>query len=50
MSSSKVIELMISKLEEDEYEMHIGLTKEIYEFNNNSTQEALLFVNGITGE
>lgn len=50
MSSSKVIELMINKLGADEYEMHIGLTKEIYEINNNSTQEALLYVNGITGE
>lgn len=49
MSSSKVIETMLIKLEADEHEMHIGMTQDIFEMNKSSTQEALHYVNGVTG-
>lgn len=49
MPASTVIQKMIAKLEINEYEMHIGLTKEIVKKTKKSTQEALHFVNGITG-
>ncbi|AIM37598.1 hypothetical protein KO02_13585 [Sphingobacterium sp. ML3W] len=49
MAASRVIQEMIAKLELNEYEMHVGLTKDIFEKMKVSTQEALHFVNGITG-
>jgi len=49
MPAVNVIKEMIAKLEVNEYEMHVGLTKDIYEKVKKSTQEALHFVNGITG-
>lgn len=49
MRADRVIEEMIAKLEVNEYEMHVGLTKDIFEKVKVSTQEALHFVNGITG-
>lgn len=49
MPAGNVIEEMIAKLEINEHEMHIGLTKDIFEKSKESTQEALHFVNGITG-
>lgn len=49
MSAARVIEEMIENIEHNVYEMHIGLTKDIFLKNNESTQTALHYVNAITG-
>lgn len=50
MSPEKAVNEIVSGLEKNEFEMHIGLTKDIYEVYLKSPQQALQLVNNLTGE
>lgn len=49
MPASTIINALITGLENDEYELHAGLTKEVFEKSQKSTQDALKFLNSVTG-
>lgn len=49
MPASHVISELISGIESDEYELHVGITKEVFERSQKSTQDTLKFLNSVTG-
>jgi uncharacterized oxidoreductase len=50
ISAQKAVNEIVSGLEKDDFEMHIGLTKDIYEIYLKSPQQALHMVNNLAGE
>ncbi|MET4138277.1 hypothetical protein [Pedobacter sp. UYP1] len=49
MPASNIISALIAGIEGNEYELHAGLTKEVFERSQKSTQDALEFLNSVTG-
>ncbi|MBB5645052.1 SDR family oxidoreductase [Pedobacter cryoconitis] len=49
MPASTIIDALMAGLKKDEYELHAGLTKEVFEKSQKSTQDALKFLNSVTG-
>jgi len=49
MPANQIIKELIAGLEKDDFELHVGLTQKIAEISRKSTQEALKFINSVTG-
>lgn len=49
MPASTIISALIAGIANDEYELHVGLTKEVFERSQKSTQDTLKFLNSVTG-
>lgn len=48
--ASLVISELISGMEKNEFELHIGVTKEVFERSQKSIQDSLRFLNNVTGK